>query len=433
VNLLITNVQEEQTYVMLRCLRQEAKKVIVTMTGDSWLQRWSGMCTWSRYVSKRYRVPDCAADWKTGRIQAHNTPLEECYMLRIEEICSAEEIDVIYPSYDSEVYVFAKNRQRLAEKGILAVVPHFEALTRVLDKSMTLEAAEKTGFPVPVSRIPKNLDELAIAAAEIDPPWVLKLRCSAHAKNMVIAGTWDELESAFISAAAEQDQPMIQECIPIETKRNFYMLVNRDLEIVSLFSPKVLRTRGWLNTPCAAVVSTREFPYADEVKALVRELGIYGGITMQTVIDRRDGKPKLMEINPRFGSNLWFRTELGVNEPRALLRMSRGEDPYDRPGYAHEFPEGVTLLDPLWDLRHLAVRSLAQSIGWIRRVLTGKVRSSGVLQPDSVSQLLKDYRSEYWSRTPRITNPLTRGWLSDPLPPLSRVIRVMSQGLFRRG
>jgi hypothetical protein len=66
VNLLITNVQEEQTYVMLRCLRQEAKKVIVTMTGDSWLQRWSGMCTWSRYVSKRYRVPDCAADWKTG-------------------------------------------------------------------------------------------------------------------------------------------------------------------------------------------------------------------------------------------------------------------------------------------------------------------------------------------------------------------------------
>jgi hypothetical protein len=433
MNLLITNIQEEQAYVILLSLLREAEKIVVTMSGDNWFQRWSGMCAWSRHVSKRYPVPDCSADWKTGQIQAANTPAEERYIKCIEEICSVECIDVIYPSYDAEVYVFAKNRDRLAERGILVVVPDYEAVTRVLDKSLTLEAAQQTGFPVPLTRLPKNLEELAVAAEAIDPPWILKPRCTAHGENMVLAETWEELESAFKRIDLSQDQPMLQEFIPAETKRNFYMVVGRDSEIVSLFSPRVARTRSaGLIIPCAAVISTRDIPYIDEVKALVHELGIWGGITMQTLIDKRDGKPKLMEINPRFGTNLWFRTELGINDPVMFLRLCRGEDPYDRPGQAPDYPEGVILLDPLWDLLHLVVRTLGQSIAWVRERLTGKARARGPLDKDTISQLLKDYRTEYLSRRPRVTNPLNRGWLSDPLPPLSRMIRVISGPLLRR-
>jgi hypothetical protein len=249
---------------------------------------------------------------------------------------------------------------------------------------------------------------------------------------MVLAETWEELQSAFKSIAASQDQPMLQEFIPAETKRNFYMVVNRDMEIVSLFSPQVARTRNaGLLFPCAAVVSTTDIPYTDEVRALVHELGIWGGITLQTLVDKRDGKPKLMEVNPRFGNHLWFRTELGINDPIMFLRLCCGEDPYDTPGQAPDYPEGVILLDPLLDLLHLVVQVLGQSIAWIRGHLTGKARAVGPLRRDSISQLLKDHRTEYFSRRPRVTSPLNRGWLSDPLPPLSRMIRVMSETFLR--
>ena len=42
-------------------------------------------------------------------------------------------------------------------------------------------------------------------------------------------------------------------------------------------------------------------------------------------IDPRDGQPKLMEINPRLGIKLWYRTELGINEPMMCLQIARGE------------------------------------------------------------------------------------------------------------
>ncbi len=433
MNLLITNTREEQPYLILLCLLEEADRIVVTMSGDNWFQRWSGMSQWSRHVSKRYTVPDCSQDWISGQIQPENTPAEEHYIRRIEEICAAEDIDVVYPSYDAEVYVFTKNKERLAGKGITAVAPDFEALTRVLDKSLTLEAAQKTGFPAPRTRVPGDASELEAATQAISPPWVLKPRCNAHGANVLLAEDREQLESAFTSLSKSQERPVMQELIPIETKRNFYMVVDRNSEIVSLFSPRVVRTRKvGLVTPCAAVISTMDVPFTDEVQALIRELGFWGGMTMQTVIDRRDGKPKLMEINPRFGHNLWYRTELGMNEPLMYLRLAQGKKPYADKDEATAFREGVILLDPLWDFLHLLGQIIDQSFAWIRARLTGTERELGPFGQESIRGLLKDYRSEYFSRRPRVTSPLNRGWLSDPLPPLVRIIRTLAEAVLRR-
>ncbi len=196
MNLLITNPQEEQAYLILRSLVEAADR-IVTISGDSLFQRWAGMSQWSRFVSKRYRVPDCAADWRAGLIQPDNTPAEERYIQRIEEICKAEAIDVIFPSYDAEVYAFAKNKERLAAQGIVAVVQDYESLTSILDKSLTLAAAEKVGFPIPRTFVPADREALAATMEQSDPPWVLKPRLNAHGVNIVFASDQEELASGF--------------------------------------------------------------------------------------------------------------------------------------------------------------------------------------------------------------------------------------------
>jgi hypothetical protein len=91
-----------------------------------------------------------------------------------------------------------------------------------------------------------------------------------------------------------------------------------------------------------SAVSASTGPYVEELRALLRELGLWGGYTIQTQIDPRDGQPKLLEINPRFGQHLWWRTGLGVNEPQ-ICRSSRvGKRPRKLP-----VPGRCLLLDPV--------------------------------------------------------------------------------------
>lgn len=433
MNLLITNTQEDQAYLILRSLKAHADRIVITVGGGSVFKRWSGMCAWSRHVSKRYRVPDCAADWRAGTIQPGNTPTEEAYVRRLEEICALERIDFVFPSYDAEVYVISKNSERLARRGVIAVAPDFDAVARILDKSRTIAAAKRVGFPVPRTRVPANVDELREAARDLEPPWVVKPRCNAHAVNIELARDWEELEALYHRLGAIQERPLVQEYVPAATKRNFYLLVNRQSEVLSVFTPEVHRTRKTgMQTPCAAVESTRTVPFEAEIRALLKELGVWGGMTLQTIVDARDGRPKLMEINPRFGHNLWFRTELGINEPLMFLRMAQGEDP----GIAPPFEEGVLLLDPLWDSLHLLGQSVDQSARWLRSRLRPGRRRAGdddiPFEEESLGPLLRDFRSEYFGARRRITSPLNRGYLSDPLPPLSRFLRVFVEAFQRR-
>jgi len=430
MNLLITNAHEDQAYLIVRSLLEEADRIVVTVCGDSVVQRWAGLALWSRHVSKRYRVPDCAVDWRAGIIQPQNSPAEERYVRCIEKICEIEGINAVFPSYDAEVYVFAKNRSRFADQGIIAVVPDYEALTQILDKSKTLEAAEKVGFPVPKTYLPGNLQELLEAARQLEPPWVLKPRCNAHGVNVKLARTITELEDMFTSLSAIQERPMLQEYVPPLTKRNYYVVVNRDSEVISMFSPTVHRFRKTeLRTTCAMVESTAEVPFEAEIHALLRELGTWGGLTVQSLVDSRDGRPKLMEVNPRFGGNVWFRTEMGINEPLMLFRMAQDLDP----GMGPSFRQGTILHDPLMDFAQLLNLAIDKSRSWIRATLGGYENGPGPQEKESIRGLLRIFRAEYFGAKNTLTSPLSRNLFSDPLPPLIRICRVILGAILRRG
>ena len=104
MNLLITNTQEDQAYLVVRCLREAADRIVIAMHGDTRLQRWSGLALWSRYVDKRYRAPEPSDDWWAGRIQRENTETEEAYVRQIEAIFEREAITAIFPSFDPDIY-----------------------------------------------------------------------------------------------------------------------------------------------------------------------------------------------------------------------------------------------------------------------------------------------------------------------------------------
>jgi len=412
MNLLVTNSQCSQAYMIMRCLRSDARRIVATMNGTNWLRARTTHAARSKYVDARYVVPYCARDWLAGRIQHENTEAEESFVRRIEEICRKEKIDTIFPSFDPEVYVFSKNLERFRRQGILVVGPDYERLMIPLDKYNSVRAAEKAGVPVPRSIVPADMEELRRVAPELGPPWVIKPRMTAGSQGTTYVDDPAKLESTYAKVSAAHHRPMLQEFIPGWMTRNFYLMADRDSEIVSILSPDVLRTSKRLFRDSTAVcVSRTTPPLLAEVRQLVREIGWRGGLTIQTKIDARDGKPKLMEINPRLGSALWRRTELGVNEPLAYLRIARGEPVGELPAY----PDGVLLLEPLDDILNITLELLDIAVFRFRTRVLGRAPIDPDNLPRPLREVMHAYTSAYFNRQPKALIPYTRYLASDPV------------------
>ena len=91
MNLLVTNAQDMQAYIVVRSLRDRAERVVVTWGGHSvGGGGFLGVAAFSRHVDSRYEVPGFSDDWRSGRISSDNSPDEESYLREIEEICARE-------------------------------------------------------------------------------------------------------------------------------------------------------------------------------------------------------------------------------------------------------------------------------------------------------------------------------------------------------
>jgi len=421
MNVLITNSHEPQAYAILRSLRPDAERIVIT-TGEASVgapadgDGFPGMAVYSRFVDARYEVPQFAGEWLAGRLSEGNSEAEEAYIRRIEEICRLEKVDVIYPSLDPEVYLFAKNKQRFAQQGILAAVPDSDVIRIPMDKALTIRAAQRVGFPCPQTWFPDSLADVERIPQESSPPWIVKPRFTAHGANMIFVDDPADLGGAYARVSSGQDSPIIQEYVEGGLRRNYYVTVDRDGEILSILAPEVTRThRTGFKVSSKHCVSASTGPYVDELRALLRELGLWGGYTVQTQIDPRDGKPKLLEINPRFGQHLWWRTGLGVNEPQICLQLARGETPSGN----FRFPDGVLLLDPEYDFFILLDKFIYATFEFLSR-LVGRGDDTGWLaRQDPGETFFATLRARgrvYLSRRPKVLCLEVSSMLVDPYP-----------------
>ena len=428
MNLLITNGQEDQAYMVVRALRDVADRIVVTLPAASLLKRWVSVTPWSRYVARTYVVPEPSAEWWEGVFRPDNSDDEEAYVLRIEEICAAEAIDAVFPSFDTDIYVLSKNKQRLADGGVVFIGPDFDKLQIPMNKQRTIEAAQAVGFPHPQTLVPDGPDDLDAVLTAIEPPYVIKPRFGAHGKDMRIATNAEELRELYAWVHQRRPRPLVQEYIPGYQRQNYYTVVDKNLEIVSVLSPRVIRTRqrGVVQSN-SACISTPHVPYEAELRALVRHLGYWGCLTVQTVLDSRTGVPKLMEINPRTGNRLWYRTELGVNEPEIFLCMAMDQPLPPVPPY----PEGVHLADPAQDIRNLGDRMVDNTSDWLRKLFRLGGGIPGYRESQPIKELLVSMRESYFSGVPIVIAPFSRYFFSDPLPCLLRNLKVIG-GVLRR-
>jgi biotin carboxylase len=422
MNLLVTNTRNSQAYSVIRALRPHAEKIVATMSGGNRFAARLSHAANSALVDRRYHVPSPADDWRAGRIQRENTDKEEQYIQALLRLCETEKIDTIFPSFDPDVYVLSKNKERFESLGITVPVPAYDVVLVPLDKYRTVQAASEAGVPAPKTFLLEKRTDLEAIAGELGFPLVLKQRFTAAGRGLEIVRNRQELVRT-VERLEPEGNYLIQEYIPGKKQQNLFMLLDRSGALKMALASENVRSfyRLHVNFPLARR-ALESSPYIASAAALGKRIGWWGGMTIQVKVDARDGVPKLMEINPRIGEGRWQLVAFGINEPLMSLQVAKGQPVPD----VENWPAGMLFLCPIEDAISVAIKLLDLAAYKARtRFWPANVRDP-LNAPMSVRQLLRSYRESYWDSEKRIYNLYFNHFSSDPLASLTWWLQTMS-------
>lgn len=239
---------------------------------------------------------------KTGFVIPYAT--SDKFIDSLIRICRAENVRLLFPGLDAELFPLSKNREVLADAGICAVVSAPEVIEICDDKLKTSEFLLNNGFPAPKTWL---LSEFPVE--RLDAPIIIKPRIGgARSKGVRLVANDTDLARA--TADLNGLDYVAQEMID---------------------GPEY--TCGTLNIDgvCrGAVVSRRVLRDGDTYKAFVERdqaleafvqsvanhLRPFGACNFQ--LRFRDGVPYIFEINARCSGTTYCRALAGFNEPKMM-------------------------------------------------------------------------------------------------------------------
>jgi predicted ATP-grasp superfamily ATP-dependent carboligase len=228
---------------------------------------------------------------------------------------------VVFPTHDEGLRAIARYRDELA-----LLCPFPRDLERIQRKRVQLEAAADA----PETRFPESAAGAVAAADELGYPVLVKpsepvgFRQRYGRQALRCAGP-REVEDAY--AQAEPFEPMVQELVPGGDEELYTLgaYLSDALEPLGVFCGRKLRQtpRGVGTARVAEAVWVQEV--VDAGLALLRRLGCSGLSQVEFKRDPRDGRFKLMEVNPRLWQWHSLARACGVDLPVIAYRDLTGE------------------------------------------------------------------------------------------------------------
>ena len=261
--------------------------------------------TCSRYIAEGLQLPADATDEQSIEALlrfAHDHPLA-----------------MLLPIDDPSAIFVNDHQARLAEHFLMPQSP--PGVHRVLSSKRELFAlCERIGIPAPASEFPTSEAGATESAKAFGYPVVLKRSDAWVPPNDPSAPSVQivDSESALIDLYRRMESPvgpqvMVQEYIPggSDAIWMFNGYFADESTCLCAFTGQKLRQRGPHTGPTTLGLCVWNESIAAAVKLLVREVGYEGIVDMGFRYDVRDGKYKLLDVNPRMGST--FRLFAGTN------------------------------------------------------------------------------------------------------------------------
>jgi carbamoyl-phosphate synthase large subunit len=238
---------------------------------------------------------------------------------RLLAYCRTNGITVAVPTVDCELAPAAAWRDRFEAAGVRLVLSPEVALRTCYDKLHLMQALDGQ---VPLAAYTR-LDE-DFRPSPLDFPFIVKPRRGAGSRGIRLVQNPADLDG--IEADGSQ---LVQEYLP-GTEYSVDVYVGEGGRVIA----GVIRERIKVDSGIAVISQT---VIDEEISALAADIARRVGIRYVANIQfRRDfsGRPRLLEINPRFPGTMSLTVAAGVNMPELCLRDACGEALPERLDYA---------------------------------------------------------------------------------------------------
>jgi carbamoyl-phosphate synthase large subunit len=235
---------------------------------------------------------------------------------RIEHIHQQEQIDVLVPNFDAELFSFMKNEERLRARGIQTFLPTLEQFQE-REKHRLSDFGKKYGMKVPGSLNLGSLGQITELEEKFDYPVMVK----GQFYDAWQANNKEQVRQAFMKISSKWGLPVIAQ----------EFVTGTEVNVVALGD-------GYGNT-VAAVPMRKQYitdkgkawggiTLADEkmmelTRELIKQTKWRGGMELE-LIKTSLGEYFLIEINPRIPAWVYLAVGAGQNIPEALVKLALG-------------------------------------------------------------------------------------------------------------
>ncbi len=324
--------------------------------------------------------------------------------------CGAE---FYLPGHD-EGEVVARYRSRLP-KRVVVPLPEYETLALANDKLKTVELAVKLGIPVPRTISWTTIDELKDKTAEIEGPFVIKLRRGSGAKGVFYA---EDGKQSITTVSRLTDEfhltpdrnPIIQQKVAGEGW-GVSCLYHQGQRIAS-FTHRRLREKIISGGTSTLRESAHNPTLENYAHTLLDNLHWHGLAMVEFKWDTTTKQGWLMEINPRLWGSIALPVACGIDFP-AMTYFAAMRGPEKARKMNRDYEDGIIarwyLGDVILSVNYLrefkpaaALKAiLPGNVDVYDDLIKGDIRATGAEFISYLARFMK-YRS---------TNPLDRGHL----------------------
>jgi predicted ATP-grasp superfamily ATP-dependent carboligase len=307
MDVFLTDGNQRSTLAATRALGAAGYKVAV---GESTHQSMAGV---SRFCAKSFRYPSPTeqparfVEWIQQEVTAKGVPVMATTDVAMQRLCIplvGTDSGCMMPSPAAWAIAYDKRKTHLIARRFLPCPKTW----MVNDSDRIENIADSVRFPAAIKpRYSRYLDGIGCRIG-----------------NVTYAASRDELIWRYREMQAHTPSPIVQEKIDGPGEGLFVLLWHG--ELIASFAHRRLREK-----PASGGQSVLSESVPTDPKLLVHacellnSIGWHGVAMLEFKRDKRDGKPKLIEINGRLWGSLQLAIDAGVDFPVMLLRLARGE------------------------------------------------------------------------------------------------------------
>lgn len=263
---------------------------------------------------------------------------DDNYVEDVLALCQQEKVDLVLPLVTKELFPLAQHQERFQEAGVQVLVSSHKAIQTANDKGSCYKYLKESGIPVPQFFVAKTMEEFIHAAFMLghpQAPFCFKPAVANGSRGFRIV--WDSINEADLLFNQKPYNTFITytHAVKILSSQPFPPLVVTEYLPGDEYSVdcvadhgKVLLVVPRLRQKMINGISVQgRFEKDTDIMGyctrIIEAIGLHGNIGIQ-IKRNAEGKPLLLEINPRVQGTIVAALGAGVNLPLLAVENAMG-------------------------------------------------------------------------------------------------------------